>query len=83
MTKVPFSGTIIRIEPGRFGIIRFDNPIGPSSNNYGIISPSTATGGTSLTFENMFVEGARVTGTAKADEHELADVTTVTTSADE
>jgi hypothetical protein len=28
-TKVEFAGTVVRAEPGGFGIVHFDKPIGP------------------------------------------------------
>lgn len=73
--KIPFDGTVIRMEPGGFGIIHFDQPLGVSANNYGIISRSN---GTSLPSFGILRPGVRVRGTAQADsQHELATVETL------
>ncbi len=72
--RIPFAGTIVRTEPGGFGIIHFDEPLGPCSNSYGIISSST---GTNVPTFTALRRGARVRGMAEADSrHELANVAT-------
>jgi hypothetical protein len=38
---VKFTGLVVRIEADGFGIVRFDNPIGPSANQVGLLSSST------------------------------------------
>jgi hypothetical protein len=73
--KVQFAGTVVRTEPGGFGVIQFDQPVGPSANTHGIVSSSSGT--TTSNFINL-KPGLRVKGTAEADEHELATITTVT-----
>ena len=73
-TKVQFAGTVVRTEPGGFGIIQFDQPIGPMSNTHGIISSSS---GTSTGAFSKLKPGVRVVGTAEADDHQLATVKTV------
>jgi len=76
--KVAFTGEVIRTEPGGFGVIRFDNPVGPSANNYGIVSTSTGTSTTTtITFPDL-KPGVKVFGIAEADERQLATVTNVT-----
>ena len=72
--KVQFAGTVVRAEPGGFGIIHFDQPIGPMANTHGIVSRSV---GTSTGTFSKLKPGVRVVGTAEADEHQLASVTTV------
>jgi hypothetical protein len=75
-TKVEFAGTVVRAEPGGFGIVHFDKPIGPEANTHGIISSSVGTStGASLKLE----PGARVVGTAETDERQLATITAVDT----
>jgi hypothetical protein len=78
--SIAFSGTVLRFERDGFGIIQFDQPIGPSSNSYGIISNST---GTTVVYPDPSTHytlkpGTRVTGTAEADERDVAAVKTVT-----
>jgi hypothetical protein len=76
--KVQFAGTVVRTEPGGFGIVHFDEPVGPSANTYGIVSSSRGT--SALTFSRL-KPGVRVTGTAEADDHELATITAVAVDA--
>jgi hypothetical protein len=74
---IEFTGFIARLEPDGFGIIQFDHPIGPHSNNYGLISSSTGT--TVLTGAGYrgLEAGMRVKGTAEPDEHDVAAIKTV------
>jgi hypothetical protein len=74
---VQYSGTLVRIESDGFGIIQFDEPIGPSANTFGVISNSTATVVHSGT---ILRPGVHVHGTAEADERDIAAVKTVTVS---
>jgi hypothetical protein len=98
-----FSGIVLRFEPDGFGIVRFDQPLGPSANTYGIISTST---GTTVTYigssqdidrrmastdgrminissaYDVLKPGTHVTGTAEADEKDIASVKTVTVASD-
>jgi hypothetical protein len=79
---VNFSGRVVRIERDGFGIIQFDKPIGPNANSsYGLISNSSGTvvfsgTGTVIPFVKLR-EGAHVSGTAEADERDVATVKTV------
>lgn len=73
-TKVNFAGTVVRTEPGGFGVIHFDNPVGPSANTHGIVSSSSGT--VTVTFSKLR-PGVRVVGTADVDEHDVATVTDV------
>lgn len=72
--KIPFAGTVVRTEPDGFTIIQFDAPVGPSANNFGLISSSTGTA--TFTFFDL-KPGVHVTGTAEAGESDLAAVKTV------
>jgi hypothetical protein len=72
--QIPFTGKVVRTEPGGFGIVEFDNPVGPAANNYGVVSASsgtTATGGVTFT---QLREGVRVYGTVEADNRKVAVV---------
>jgi hypothetical protein len=71
--QLPFAGTIVRSEADGFTIIRFDAPVGPSANNFGLISSSTGTA--TLTFD--LKPGIHVTGTAEAGERDLAAIKTI------
>ena len=71
--QLDFAGTIVRVEPDGFGIIKFDRPLGPSGNTFGVVSSSTSSsvplGGLS--------PGVHVVGTAEPDEREAAAVRTL------
>jgi hypothetical protein len=74
---IKFSGKVLRFEPDGFGLIQFDQPIGPSANTHGLISNSTGTtvlGGAAI---QILKPGVRVTGLAEADEHDVAKVKSV------
>ena len=71
--KLQFAGTVVRIEADGFGIIKFDSPIGPSANTFGVFSNSTSS---VLPFRDLR-PGVHVVGTAEADERDLAAVKTV------
>jgi hypothetical protein len=79
---VKFSGTVIRIERDGFGLVQFDNPIGPNANSsFGLFSNSTGTviqsrAGTIIQSDDLR-PGVRVSGTAEADERDVAVVRTV------
>ena len=73
-----FKGTIVRIEPNGFGIIKFDNPIS-SGNTHGIVS-------TTFTSTNNYLSlpvGTHVTGQVEleSDSQKLAPITTIHSSA--
>ncbi len=74
--KVTFTGKVVRAEPGGFGIVEFDNPIGPGGNNYGLVSASGGTTSSNSTMTQL-KPGVRVYGTADADERQIAAVTTI------
>lgn len=79
---IPFAGTIVRTEPGGFGIIRFDYPLGPGrANSYGIISNSTGTSTASyVSIYDRLKPGVRVSGLAEADsQHEWAKIKIIST----
>jgi hypothetical protein len=79
---IPFAGTIIRTEPGGFGIIHFDHPLGPgTANAYGIISSSSGTSTSSyVSVYEQLKPGVRVSGLADADnQHDWATVTVIST----
>jgi hypothetical protein len=70
--KIQFAGTVVRTEPGGFGIVRFDHALGPRANTHGIVSSSS---GTALPAFDAFRPGVRVEGMAEVDDdHELASV---------
>jgi hypothetical protein len=71
--ELKFEGTVLRIEPDGFGIVKFDKPIGPSSNTFGIFSSSSSS---TLPFSAL-KPGVHVAGTAEADEHEAAAIRTI------
>jgi hypothetical protein len=71
-----FTGTVLRIERDGFAIIRFDQPIGPSANNLGLISSSTGTtvmGG----FFFHLKPGVHVKGTAEPVPNDVASIKTI------
>ena len=70
---IDFAGEVVRIEPDGFGIIKFDNPIGPSANDHGFFSSSTST---SVPFSKLS-PGVRVIGTAEAGKTNVASIKTV------
>jgi len=65
-----FAGTVVRIEPDGFGIIKFDRPSGPSGNTFGVLSSSTSS---SLPFGTLR-PGVHVAGTAEPDQRDAAAV---------
>ena len=73
--SISFSGTVVRFERDGFAIIRFDRPIGPSANSFGLVSNST---GTAVSSDSPgFVglkPGMRVTGVAEVDDRDVAAV---------
>lgn len=73
--KLPFVGTVVRTEPDGFAIVRFDRPVGPSANTFGLISTSTGTLASVPFFD--LKPGAHVSGTAEAGEANLATIKTV------
>jgi hypothetical protein len=78
MEKVNFTGTVVRFEPDGFGVIAFDEPLGPRANTFGIISSfgtlvSTSVGGIFRELKS----GMRVSGTASVDDKDIAAVRTV------
>lgn len=78
MEKVDFTGIVMRFEPNGFGVIKFDAPVGPRANTFGVISSSGTLVSTSI--DGIYRElksGMRVRGTANADDKELAAVQTV------
>jgi hypothetical protein len=70
-----FTGTILRIEPDGFGIVRFDAPIGPFSNTHGVFS---ATLGSTAPYRQLR-PGVHVKGkaTPEQDSRKLATVETL------
>ena len=75
MEKHHFTGTVLRIEPNGFGIVQFDEPIGPSANSYGVFSTTL---GSTAPYKEL-KPGVHVTGQAKPelDERKLATVETL------
>jgi hypothetical protein len=72
--KIAFAGTVVRTEADGFAIIEFDIPVGPSANNFGLISSSTGTA--TVPFFDL-KPGVHVSGTAEAGESDLAAIKTV------
>jgi hypothetical protein len=73
-----FTGTILRLELDGFGLVQFDEPLGPHANSYGVISSST---GTATMPGTLFLElkpGVRVVGTAEPNDRDVASVKTIT-----
>jgi hypothetical protein len=68
--ELKFKGTVFRIEADGFGIIKFDHPIGPSGNTFGIFSSSTSS---TLPFGTLR-PGIQVAGTAEPDQRDAAAV---------
>jgi hypothetical protein len=71
-SPIEFTGKIVRFEADGFGIIEFDNPIGPSANAQGIVTSSS----TALSPLTSIRAGAKVEGTAEADERNFASIKT-------
>jgi hypothetical protein len=70
-----FEGTIVRIEPNGFGVIKFDNPIS-TGNTHGILSST-------VTSTNNYLSlpvGAHVTGQVQleSDPEKFAPITSIT-----
>ena len=79
MEKVNFTGIVVRFEPNGFGVIKFDAPVGPRANTFGVIS-SSGTTVLSSSIDGKYRElksGMRVKGIADADDKELAAVQTL------
>jgi hypothetical protein len=69
---VPFSGTIVRLERGGFGVVEFDAPIGATNSSFGIFSNTL---GSSIAGPWAEVRtGARVQGIAEVDDREIAAI---------
>jgi hypothetical protein len=73
--KIAFYGEVVRTERDGFTVIHFDSPIGPSANNYGLISSSTGTAAVPFT---ELVPGTKVKGTAESSDRDLASIKTIT-----
>jgi hypothetical protein len=71
-----FTGTILRIEADGFGLVKFDEPIGPHANGVGLISASTQplSFANSSTFEFRLKAGMRVRGFAEPDDRDVASI---------
>lgn len=71
-----FTGKVVRVEADGFGIVEFDKPIGtgPHITQLGIFSNTTST---ALPSFSVLQPGAKVSGTADADDHKLAAVRTL------
>jgi hypothetical protein len=65
-----FTGKVVRIEADGFAIIKFENPIGPSSNNFGVVTSST----TSVSPLTSVHAGVKVIGRAEADQRDVASI---------
>jgi hypothetical protein len=72
--KCEFVGTVLRVEPDGFGIVKFRKPIGRFANQLGMFSSTTST---VLPFSDLR-PGVEVFGTAESDDHDLAAVKTLT-----
>jgi hypothetical protein len=72
MEKQSFTGTILRIEPNGFGIVRFDSPLGPSANAYGVFSTTL---GSTAPYQEL-KPGVHVRGiaTPELDKRKMATV---------
>jgi hypothetical protein len=68
-----FRGTVVRVEADGFGIIKFDHPIGPSGNTFGVVSSSTSS---SMPLRDLR-PGVHVVGTAEPDKRDAAAVRTL------
>jgi hypothetical protein len=71
--NLKFAGTVVRVEADGFGIIKFDHPIGPSGNTFGVFSSSTSS---TLPF-NTLRPGLHVAGTAEPDKGDAAAIRTL------
>ena len=65
-----FTGKVVRIEADGFAVIKFENPIGPSSNNFGVVTSST----TSVSHLRPVRAGVKVIGRAEADQRDVASI---------
>ena len=68
---VPFTGTIVRVEPDGFGVVQFSQPLGLQANTHGVFS---LTLGSTVPYGPELKPGAAVSGTAQVDQHNLAAV---------
>lgn len=64
-----FEGTVVRIEPGGFGVVVFDEALG--ANTHGVFSSTLSDPGIPY---KALRPGTHVRGTAEVDEHELAAI---------
>jgi hypothetical protein len=73
--KIRYTGILLRVEPSGFGVIEFDQPIGPSGNAHGIFSTVL---GSTIPYGNL-KSGLHVSGEAEpADgERKVATVKTL------
>jgi hypothetical protein len=71
--ELKFQGTVLRIEADGFGIIKFDHPIGPSGNTFGVVSSSTSS---SQPLSDLR-PGVHVVGTAEPDKRDAAAIRTL------
>jgi hypothetical protein len=71
MTDTQFSGTIVRVEPDGFGVVRFDHPVGAQANSFGIFSGTISS--SSLPYPDL-KPGVRVFGVAEVDQNNVASV---------
>jgi hypothetical protein len=71
--ELRFQGTVLRIEADGFGIIKFDHPIGPSGNTFGVVSSSTSS---SQPLRDLR-PGVHVVGTAEPDKRDAAAIRTL------
>jgi len=69
--RLPFSGTIVRIEPDGFGVVRFDGKLG--ANTHGVFSSGISV---SLPFRDI-KPGVHVRGMAEVDDRDFAAVKTL------
>jgi len=74
MDKQNFTGTVLRVEPTGFAIVKFDRPIGPSENTHGLFSLTL--GSTSTVPYRDLRPGVHVEGEASPewDSRKLATV---------
>jgi hypothetical protein len=71
--QLKFAGTVVRVEADGFGIIKFDHPIGPSGNTFGVVSSSTSS---SQPLRDLR-PGVHVVGTAEPDKRDAAAIRTL------
>jgi hypothetical protein len=69
--QIPFSGTVVRIEPDGFGIVEFDHRVG--ANTHGVFSTTI---GSTVPFRQV-KPGMHVSGFAEGSDKDLAAVKTL------